>query len=202
MARYGMVINLKRCVGCYACVIACKAEHGTPANVFWNKVDVHEIGTYPNARMTFRPVLCNHCSNPPCETVCPTGATFKKDNGIVGVDADMCIGCGYCVVACPYKQRTFTPKKAGYFPEKEETAYEKENKEKHTAGTVTKCVFCEERVAKGLKPACSTACPGGARIFGDLDDPNSEISKLLGSNKHYRLLPELNTEAAVYYIPD
>ena len=202
MARYAMVIDLKRCVGCFACVMACKAEHTTPANVFWNKVIVREKGTYPNARMTFLPVLCNHCTNPPCAAVCPTGATHKRLDGIVGVDTHKCIGCGYCVVACPYRQRTVNEKQAGYFEKKGLTKLEQQGLPQHQHGTVTKCNFCEDRLRQGKLPACVVACPAKARLFGDLEDSKSEPSLALGRCSTYRLLPELNTEPAVYYIPE
>ncbi len=202
MARYGMVIDLKRCVGCFACVMACKAEHTTPAKVFWNKVIVEEQGTYPNARLTFLPVLCNQCANPPCETVCPTGATHKQPDGIVAVDTKKCIGCGYCVVACPYRQRTVNEKQSGYFAAKGLTKLEQQGYQQHQRGTVTKCNFCQARVTQGKLPACVTACPAKARLFGDLADPASEPSRALGRYSAYRLLPGLNTEPAVYYIPE
>jgi Fe-S-cluster-containing dehydrogenase component len=202
MPRYGMVIDLRRCVGCYACVMACKAENVTPANVFWNKVLVEEKGAYPNARLTFLPVLCNHCDNPPCETVCPTGATHRRPDGIVAVNQDKCMGCGYCVVACPYQQRTFNHKTAGYFPARGMTPLEEQGYKSHTRGTVTKCTLCVHRISQGQQPACSAACPARARIFGDLSDPDSEASRLLGRRPAYRLLAGLNTGPAVYYIPE
>ena len=202
MARYGMVINLKRCVGCYACVMACKAEHITPQHVFWNKVLVEEKGIYPNARISFLPVLCNQCAKAPCEAVCPTGATHKRADGIVGVNQEKCIGCGYCVLACPYRQRTFNEKSAGYFPDKGLTMLEQQGYTEHTRGTVTKCDFCQHRLAQDKLPACVIACPGKARIFGDLDDPRSEVARTLGAYSAYRLLTGLGTEPSVYYIAE
>lgn len=202
MARYGMIIDLKRCVGCYACVMACKAEHITPANVFWNKVIVEEKGTYPNARMTFLPVLCNQCAKPPCETVCPTGATYKRSDGIVAVNQDKCIGCGYCIVACPYRQRALNEKSAGYFKGKGLTSLEQTGYKGHTRGTVTKCNFCYKRLEQGKMPACVIACPARARIFGDLDNPESEAAQTLGRRSAQRLLSGMNTEPAVYYIQE
>lgn len=202
MTRYGMVIDLKRCVGCFACVMACKAEHTTPANVFWNKVLVGEQGEYPNGRMTFLPVLCNQCANAPCQTVCPTGATYKRPDGIIGVNQKKCIGCGYCVVACPYQQRTVNEKQPGYFAAKGLTTLEKQGYPAHQHGTVTKCTFCHERVAQGKQPACVVACPAKARLFGDLKDPASEAAQALGRSSAYRLLANLDTEPSVYYIPE
>lgn len=202
MARYGMVIDLKRCVGCFACVMACKAEHHTPAKVFWNRVQVQEQGVYPNARLTFLPVLCNQCANPPCESVCPTGATYKRPDGIVGVDQGKCIGCGYCIVACPYRQRTLNEHQAGYFASKGLTPLEQQGYTEHQKGTVTKCSFCPERLAAGKEPACVAACPARARLFGDLDDASSEAAKALGRSASFRLLVGLHTEPAIYYLPE
>lgn len=202
MARYGMIIDLRRCVGCFACVMACKAENSTPAQVLWNKVLVEEQGVYPHARMIFRPVLCNHCGNPPCETVCPTGATYRRPDGIVAVDQNKCMGCGYCVVACPYRQRTFNHKTAGYFTAKGLTPVEERGYKHHARGAVTKCTFCHHRLAKDQQPACAAACPARARIFGDLADPAGEAARLLGRRSAHRLLDGLGTEPAVYYLPE
>lgn len=200
MARYGMVIDLKRCVGCFACVMACKAEHHTPAKVFWNRVQVEEKGVYPHARLSFLPVLCNQCANPPCESVCPTGATYKRLDGIVAVDQRKCIGCGYCIVACPYRQRTLNEQQGSYFGDKGLTQLEERSHTEHQHGTVTKCSFCHERLAAGKEPACVTACPARARLFGDLDDAGSEARRALGRSTSFRLLTALNTEPAVYYL--
>lgn len=202
MARYGMLIDLRRCVGCFACVMACKAEHTTPKGVTWNRVIVEEKGEYPEARMTFKPVLCNHCSNPPCLKVCPTGATSKRPDGIVTVNAKKCIGCQYCVVACPYQARSFNKSSEGYFPKYGLTPLEQQGYNQHLKGTPGKCVFCYERVDQGMDPACVICCPGRARIFGDLDDPQSEISSLLKVNETYQLLKNQGTGPSVYYIPE
>jgi molybdopterin-containing oxidoreductase family iron-sulfur binding subunit len=182
--------------------MACKAEHLTPSSVYWNKVIVEEQGTYPNARLSFVPVLCNQCGNPPCESVCPTGATFKRADGLVALDQGKCIGCGYCIVACPYRQRTLNGNSPGYFQEKEATPLEQAGSNHHTKGTVTKCNFCYKRLEQGKLPACVAACPARARIFGDLHNPESEISQLLGRKSAKRLLANLGTDPAVFYIPD
>ncbi|MGE4274365.1 MAG: 4Fe-4S dicluster domain-containing protein [Desulfitobacterium sp.] len=202
MVRHGMLIDLRRCVGCFACVMACKAEHATPSGVTWNRVIVTEKGEYPHARMTFRPTLCHHCSNPPCLEVCPTGATYKRDDGIVDVNADKCVGCQYCVAACPYQARSFNKKTAGYFPEIGLTPYEEQGVKQHLKETPEKCVFCHKRVDAGLDPACVVSCPGHARIFGDLNNHQSEISILIRENKTFQYLKHLGTEPSVYYIPD
>lgn len=200
MARYGMVIDLKRCYGCVACAIACKAQNGTPYGVWWSKVLPSESGKYPNTRRSYVPVLCMHCQNPPCEEVCPTGATFKRADGIVVVDYDKCMGCGYCRVACPYDARVFAKKIEGYFPEHGLVPYEEVMYKKHQTGVAEKCKFCWEKVEKGEKPACVETCVPGARHFGDLDDPNSEVSRLIAERHGFQLLPELGTNPSVYYL--
>lgn len=199
--RYGMVINLTRCIGCNACTLACKQEHGTGPEVFYSRVIVSEAGKYPNAKLTSLPLLCNHCSDPACANVCPVGATKKQSNGIVTVDPNLCIGCRYCQAACPYDARQFVPTtSAGYFPDKGGlTDWEKAAYAQHTAGTVEKCDFCQARLAQGLQPACVATCVGAARIFGDLDDPNSEVSKLIIAKNAKPLKPEAGTQPNVFY---
>lgn len=113
MAKYGMVIDLKSCVGCFACVIACKAENATPAGVFWSQVTVQEEGQYPSARISYLPRACMHCEEAPCVAVCPSGATYKRSDGIVALDQNKCIGCRYCQTACPYDARVFIDKMEG-----------------------------------------------------------------------------------------
>jgi molybdopterin-containing oxidoreductase family iron-sulfur binding subunit len=197
-----MVIDLKKCVGCNACSVACRQEHGTPPGILYTRVLNLEVGTYPNTRFEFQPLLCMHCDNPPCEEVCPTGATHKLENGIVMVDTDKCIGCRYCMTACPYNARFFNysaPKE--YFPGKGKTAYEAAKSGQHVKGTVEKCTFCAERVEAGLEPACVVSCTAKARYFGDLDDPNSEVSKLIAEFGGQPLHAELGTKPSVYYLP-
>jgi molybdopterin-containing oxidoreductase family iron-sulfur binding subunit len=199
--KYAMVIDLRRCIGCNACTIACKQKNGTPVGIFYSHVNVYETGKYPAARMKALPVLCNHCDKPPCETVCPVGATVKQPNGIVTVNADKCIGCRYCQEACPYEIRQFVKSNTeGYFPDKGLTQYEKAMYPTHQAGTVEKCNFCQDRVAQGGKPSCVQTCPAQARFFGDLDDPKSEVSKLIAANDAHTLRPEAGTHPNVYYI--
>ncbi len=199
--RYGMVINLKRCIGCDACTVACKQQNGTGPGIFWRKVIKSEVGTYPTARYSFLPLLCNQCQDPACANVCPVGATQKQANGIVTVDADKCIGCRYCMVACPYDVRQFVfDADTEYFPGKGLTPYEKLKYPEHQAGTVGKCNFCEPRLAQGLEPACVLTCPVEAMTFGDMDDPNSEISKLIAERGPKPLKPEAGTDPSVLYI--
>ncbi len=199
--HYGMVIDLNRCVGCNACAIACKQAHATGPGVFWNRVLKSETGVYPNAHPVFMPILCNHCSEPACVDVCPTGATRVLDNGIVVVDEDMCVGCRYCMLACPYNARSFNfSEQKPYYPETGLTAYEEARSSEHVIGTVEKCNFCFDRLEQGLLPICVQACPAKALNFGDMDDPESNVSQLILSRGGYQLLPELGTKPSVYYL--
>jgi Fe-S-cluster-containing dehydrogenase component len=200
MTRYGMVIDTKRCLGCNACTLACKVENGTPRGVFWNRVVQKEIGKWPNANREYLSVPCMHCKNAPCVEVCPTGASFKRSDGIVAVDYDKCMGCRYCETACPYGARTFIDAIRGYY-DKGLTPYEQVMYPKHQAGVVEKCNFCMDRVAKGQEPACVATCPSYARFFGDLDDPNSEVAQLIAERHGYQLKAELGTNPSVYYLP-
>ena len=182
--RYGMVIDLRRCVACYACVIACKAEHATPPGVLFSWALRREKGEYPNTQNIYIPMLCNHCEKPFCVEVCPTGATNKrKEDGIVAIDAEKCIGCQLCMHACPYEARYYLDEIRDYYPGEGRTPYEEQGYRNHTVGTVEKCDFCQARLKEGLEPACVANCPTVARTFGDLDDPNSEVSQILWREK-------------------
>jgi Fe-S-cluster-containing dehydrogenase component len=200
--KYGMVIDLRRCIGCNACTIACKQQYGNPPGIFYSHVGISEVGKYPNARQVPLPVLCNHCDEPPCVDVCPTGASAKQTNGMVLIDENKCIGCRYCMVACPYNVRQFIGSEPeGYYPEKGGlTAYEKVAYAQHQVGTVEKCSFCATRVATGQLPACVLTCVGQARFFGDLEDPNSQVSQLIANFDAKPLQPEAGTKPNVYYI--
>jgi molybdopterin-containing oxidoreductase family iron-sulfur binding subunit len=207
MAKYGMAIDLKRCYGCYACVMACKAENFTPPGVFWARLLKGETGEFPNTVRQALPVLCMHCDDPSCLTVCPTKATYQDDDGVVYVDKDKCIGCNYCAMACPYGARYMVEKWEGYFPEEIPlTEYDKLAKQmweaKSGVGVSTKCDFCKTRRDSGeMEPSCVRACPALARTFGDLDDPNSEISVKVRRGRAYVLNPELGNKPKVHYIP-
>lgn len=199
MKRWAMVIDVGKCNGCYTCVMACKVQNGTPKGVFWNRVLEREEGEFPNVSRTFWPVLCNHCEEPPCVEVCPTGATFQRPDGIVNINPDKCIGCRYCMMACPYEARVFVDKIEPYYPAGP-TPFEEVKYAKFQEGTVTKCNFCVERVDQGLDPFCVAMCPTSARTFGDLNDPESPVSQLLGRKKGKQLLPEAGTGPCVFYI--
>ncbi len=177
--QYAMVIDTRRCIGCQACSVACKTEFAVPLGMTRSWVEYVEKGVYPNVTRSFLPRLCNHCTKPACVPVCPTGATFKrKEDGIVVIDADKCIGCGYCVLACPYNARFINP----------------------VTNTADKCDFCLHRVSQGIAPSCVNTCQGKARIFGDMNDPESEVAKLIASEPVTVLRQEMGTQPNVYYI--
>jgi len=199
--RWGMVIDLKRCIGCYGCQLACKAEHGTPPGVYYARVLKQEEGQYPTVRQLFLPVLCNHCEDPPCVDACPTGASFKwEEDGIVDIDHDRCVGCRACMMACPYTNRYFNDQPPHYFPQGM-TPYEEARTQRHQQNVVMKCNFCRDRVRAGKLPACVANCPTIARYFGDLDDPLSEVSVLIKERGGFTLHPEIGTGPSVYYLP-
>jgi len=181
-----MVIDLRKCIGCMSCMVACKAEFGVPMGVWRTWVKVADKGTYPNTRRIFMPRLCNHCDYPVCVRNCPTQATYKDKDGFVLQRYNRCIGCRTCMVACPYNARHLLPAK-------------RTGKNLPTQ-VVDKCTFCVHRVRKGLVPACVQACVGGARIFGDMNDPQSEVARLAAKEMLTVLRPELGTSPSVSYI--
>ena len=198
--RLGMVIDLKRCVGCYGCQLSCKAEHGTPPGVFYGRVQREEEGVFPFVKTFFLPLLCNHCEEPPCVEVCPTGATFKAADGIVEIDADQCVGCRTCMMACPYNNRYFNNTLDHYFGDQGPTPYEQARSARHPKDVVMKCDFCKDRVRSGKLPACVANCAAEARHFGDLDDPDSNVSRLIRERGGFPLHPEEGTSPSVYYL--
>ncbi len=175
-----MVIDLKKCVGCYACTVACKAENDAqiPEEKFWHRIFEVEKGEYPNVKKIFIPMPCFHCKEPICVAVCPTGASYKREkDGLVLIDYNKCIYCQYCVFSCPYGARV---------PNEKERI-------------VTKCTFCVQRVEKFKVPACVETCIGNARYFGDLDNPNSEVSQLIKERGGIQFSEEL--DPSVFYLP-
>jgi phenylacetyl-CoA:acceptor oxidoreductase subunit 1 len=206
-----MVVDLVKCVGCQTCTIACKQEHALPPEVFWRFVVDCEVGEYPDVKRLFLPMQCMHCQEPPCVPVCPTGASQQRGDGIVWVDSDLCVGCGYCAVACPYRARHLVREASWYFPGGP-TPAEQITAVPERRGVMTKCTFCAQRVDEGLRnglkpgvdaqatPMCAVACIAGAIHFGDLDDPQSEISRLVKERSAVRLMPELGTEPSVFYL--
>lgn len=214
--RWAFVVDLRRCVGCRTCTISCKSEFNVPLGS-WNAViKTVDWGTFPNNRRAFVPRLCNHCAGesekgvPPCVEKCPeaksgermkmgdvryrTGATYKRPDGMILIDMDLCIGCYKCIDACPYGVRYIDPS----------VKLKRADREKDLG--IGKCTFCEHRVANGIEPSCVQACPHGARTFGDMNDPDSKVSKLIKefnldkNRKSTTLLPQEKTIPHVFYI--
>lgn len=198
MTKYAMAIDLERCNGCNACVIACKVEHNAPLGILLTTILEKEVGQYPNANRVFYPVLCNHCDEPPCVPVCPAKATYKREDGIVLVDWNKCIGCGACIQACPYDQRFHVEDDRTAFPTGEGN-YVNPDAHKAPKGVPMKCDFCFHRVDRGDKPACVEACPTEARIFGTLDGGETPLNELISRKGARTLLPEKGTSPNVYY---
>ena len=199
MHRCGMVIDLKRCVGCYSCVAACKSEHNAPNNVFQTKILEKEMGRFPHSIRVFVPVLCNHCEAPTCVDVCPVNASYRRDDGMVLIDFDRCIGCAACVEHCPYHARVFVQDNRTVFLDGK-TVFQKRVHQKIPEKVALKCDFCFHRVEKGLSPACAEVCPAGARIFGDLSDKGGILWDLIHKHGGWQMLPEKGTKPSVYYI--
>jgi Fe-S-cluster-containing dehydrogenase component len=176
--RYAMAIDTKKCVGCSDCVVACQTENDVPIGYCKDWITETVEGTYPNLSIELRSERCNHCDNAPCVRCCPTGASQIVDGGIVITEEDLCIGCGACVESCPYEAR---------FPHP-------------TKGFADKCTFCLHRVRDGKQPACVEVCPTHCMYFGDLDDPNSDVSRVLKNRKNYTLAPEAGTGPQIYYL--
>lgn len=226
MPKYAMTIDLNRCMGCRACMVACKVENNTPAAHLWMFVFRLEQGEYPETAVTYLPRPCQHCDNAPCVKVCPVGARFKREDGLVLTDFQRCIGCRYCEVACPYGVNYFNwkhPKKTQYLDFNSEDVKKVSNGAKppwrnpdtdqkhgdehrltaggsHYKGVMGKCTFCVQRVEKGLEPACVANCPVRVFEFGDLEDPDSRISRKLRGQPHFQLLEEVGTEPRVFYL--
>lgn len=199
-----MVIDLRQCFGCRTCSVVCGQKNNTP-DKFWRKVE--ELGVDENGQRQrfFLPISCMHCEAPPCESVCPTQATFRREDGVVDINADRCIGCGYCILACPYRVRTIF---YGHLDFELKDHVELQDRK----GTCTKCNFCADRIDSGLSqglqpgvdeqatPACVVNCSAEALYFGDLKDPKSTVSQLMRQNRTMRINPECDTEPSIYYI--
>lgn len=179
--HWAMLIDTRRCIACQACTIGCMMENELPEGQFRTVVATYAVtNSEGRSGMAVVPRLCNHCEEPPCIPICPVGATFKRKDGVVLVDGDRCVGCAYCVQACPYDARFIN----------------------HRTGKADKCTFCSHRIAAGLLPACVETCVGGARIFGDLNDPQSELSRGIkaAEGRTSVLKPEAGTKPRVFYI--
>ena len=216
MTRWGMVIDVQRCIACWACSISCKAANFLPGDVVWNRLIIGESGNYPVVKKEIYPVLCNHCEDAPCAKVCPTKATTRREeDGVVTIDYDKCIGCRYCMIACPYQSRTYYEDDTEeYFPGQGLTPYETLSRKirPFQKGTVVKCNLCIERIEEGLKkglkpgvdrestPVCVINCPTKARTFGDLEDPTSEVLRLIKERGGRPFHQEFGTGPSVYYV--
>ena len=209
--RYGMVVDLNRCVGCQTCTIACKHHNDTPPGVQWRRVLDGEQGVYPNVERVFLVTGCQHCADPPCVPVCPTGATRQRADGLVTMDYDTCIGCGYCAVACPYQARTIVHERAWYFgtPSRQEAQVFHDER----VGVATKCTFCVDKIDEAARtpgvvpgldleatPACAASCIARALHFGDFADPDSNVSRLAAENASFQMHAELGTEPQIRYL--
>ncbi|MDP6351491.1 MAG: 4Fe-4S dicluster domain-containing protein [Alphaproteobacteria bacterium] len=213
MTRYVMVADLRRCVGCQTCTAACKGANATPPGVQWRQVLDMEVGTFPDVRRVFVPVGCMHCGEPPCMEVCPTTATGQRDDGLVTIDYDLCIGCGYCAVACPYQARHISHRAAFAYGD-QAMAPEVARFDEARVAVATKCTFCVDRVDKAkenglvpgvdqeVTPVCVNSCIAGALHFGDRDDPDSAVSSLLAENATFRMHEDLGTDPGFHYVWD
>ncbi|MYH38831.1 MAG: hypothetical protein F4160_18750 [Rhodospirillaceae bacterium] len=209
--RWGMVIDVNRCVGCQTCTIACKHWNDTLPDIQWRRVIDVEQGEYPNVQRQFLVTGCQHCAEPPCVPVCPTGATRQREDGLVTMDYDVCIGCAYCAVACPYQARTIAHEIHGYY-DGEITRQEEAVFDEGRIGVAQKCTFCIDRVDSGLEagltpgldpdatPACSAACIASAITFGDYNDPDSNVSQLVRDNPAFQMHEELGTDPQIKYL--
>jgi len=227
MAKWGMVIDLDRCTACQTCTISCRSENNIPfagpeeskkgRAIFWNEVIPIIEGEYPYIKANFIPRPCMHCDNPACIKVCPVKATYKNEEGLVAQIYNRCIGCRLCMCACPYTARSFNWFHAEW--PKEMKRYLNPEVSVRCKGVVEKCTFCVHRLRKVKEkariekkklrdedlvrlPACCQSCPANARYFGDLDDPESTVSKLSKSPRAFQLLEELGTHPKVFYLKE
>jgi phenylacetyl-CoA:acceptor oxidoreductase subunit 1 len=210
MTRWTMVADLERCVGCQTCTAACRHANATSPAVQWRKVLDVESGSFPDVNRAFVPVGCQHCADPPCVPVCPTGATRQRADGIVTIDYDLCIGCAYCEVACPYQARFLVD--GPHFAYGAAMRNELEREDPARLGVAQKCTFCSDRIDFGLAngltpgldppatPACVNSCIADALHFGDIDDPDSNVSQLLREQRYFRMHDELGTKPSFFYL--
>jgi molybdopterin-containing oxidoreductase family iron-sulfur binding subunit len=223
--RWIMVIDTRKCVGCHACTIGCIAENKLPPGVVYRPVVTEEFGQFPNVQLRFTPRPCMQCDEPPCVPVCPVNATWKRPDGIITIDYDKCIGCRYCLTACPYGARTsdfgeyYTDAAGGtaatgsngamlgsgamVWEQKPNHEYAKRwDRSDHRSpmGNARKCHFCLHRLEVGELPMCATTCIGRATYFGDANDPDSLVSELITKNNVQTLLPHKGTKPRVFYI--
>jgi len=208
--RWGMTVDVNRCVGCQTCTVACKHWNDTQPGVQWRKVLDVESGSFPDVERVFLVVGCQHCAEPPCVPVCPTGATKQRADGLVTMDYDICIGCASCAVACPYQARTIAHKHEWYYGE--ETAQEDAVRHKEREGVAQKCTFCVDKLDDGLAqgkvpgvdweytPSCAAACIASAITFGDYNNPDSNVSKLTAENPYFQMHAELGTDPQIKYL--
>jgi dimethyl sulfoxide reductase iron-sulfur subunit len=203
--RMVMLIDLKRCIGCHTCAMACKVGNDLPEQIWWNRVLTHggehmdtPRGTFPNLKLQYLTLACQNCDDPACVKACPAGATHKRPDGVVMQDYELCLGCGMCILACPYKNvrqlNEVAPKYTLDFPIGDAAIIPQQK------GTVSKCCFCFHRLDEQSLPNCIGSCPARARHMGDLNDPNSEVSRLLGKKQHMQLLTEHGTKPSVYFL--
>ncbi|MFN7021127.1 MAG: 4Fe-4S dicluster domain-containing protein [Phycisphaerales bacterium] len=222
--RWIMVIDTRKCVGCHACTIACIAENHLPPGVVYRPVVTEEFGEFPNVQLRFTPRPCMQCDSPPCVPVCPVHATWKRPDGIVAIDYDKCIGCRYCIAACPYGARTSdfgeqytdgvaegcpdgkdAPMVGAEAPWMDQPSHEYGKawvRKDHQSpmGNARKCHFCLHRLEVGQLPQCTTTCIGRATYFGDANDPDSIVTELITKNNVQTLLPHKGTKPRVFYI--
>jgi len=184
--RYAMAVDLRRCTGCNACTAACKTAYDVPLGDWRIWVSEAETGEYPKTKRHVLPRMCNQCDQPSCVRNCPTKATFKHPDGFVLQRYNRCIGCRTCMVACPYNARHLL------------TEHRRDSR--NPRAVADKCDFCIVRVTRGLAPLCVTSCTGGAMIFGDINDPDSEVSRVVAANNTFNLRPEQGNAPQVYYI--
>ncbi|MFH1177985.1 MAG: 4Fe-4S dicluster domain-containing protein [Acidobacteriota bacterium] len=176
--RLALAVDTRKCINCKACVVACKAENDVPLGRFRNRINEDSGGVYPHLRASFEPEQCHHCESPSCVRVCPTGASYRRSDGLVLVDADDCIGCGYCIIACPYDARFFNDQ----------------------TRVVEKCTMCAHRLDAGGVPACVETCPTKVRVLGDLEDPDSPLSLLLATRRNQVKKLQTGNDPQLHYL--